>query len=166
MGIKHNAVGLIYSFKQKDQEIVRDCVNKLKQYIARCPKVEKPSQTRLVSIFLESLRNKTLHAHLYAKKHSTFNACCMDAMDYDDNCELSTHDNTEGRVEGTSSVKKGSESNSSAPSINPDQIADLVLKKLGQTYRPQYRQSNYTPNMQQGPYKCGTCGGPHRMDQC
>jgi len=93
MGIKHNAVGLISSFKQKDQETVRDCVNKLKQYIARFLEVEKPSQTRLVSIFLEILRNKTLHAHLYAKKHSTFNSCCMDAMDYDENCELSMHDN-------------------------------------------------------------------------
>ena len=56
MGIKHNAIGLIYAFKQKDQEIVRDYVNRLKQYVSCCLEVEKPSQTQLVAIFLESLR--------------------------------------------------------------------------------------------------------------
>ena len=67
MGIKHNAVALIYTFKQKDHETVRDCVNRLKQYIARCPDEEKPSQARLISAFLEGLKNRTLYAHLYAR---------------------------------------------------------------------------------------------------
>lgn len=44
MGIKHNAVAQIYAFKKKDHETVRDCVNRLKQYIIRCPEEEKPSQ--------------------------------------------------------------------------------------------------------------------------
>ena len=33
MGIKHNVVGQIYAFKQKDHEIVRNCVSQLKQHI-------------------------------------------------------------------------------------------------------------------------------------
>ena len=73
MGIKHNALAKIYSFKQKDHETIRDCVNRLKQYIARCPYEEKISQARLISIFLQGLKNRTFHAHLYAQKHLTFN---------------------------------------------------------------------------------------------
>ena len=90
MGIKHNVVAQIYAFKQKDHESVRDCANRLKQYITRCPTDEKPGQTRLISIFLEGLRNKMLHAHLYAKKHTNFNECCLDAMDYNDNFDISS----------------------------------------------------------------------------
>ena len=55
----------------------------------RCPSDEKPSQGRLVSLFLEGLQNKVLHAHLYAQKHKTFQECCIDAMDYNDNFEVS-----------------------------------------------------------------------------
>ena len=51
MGIKHNAVAQIFSSQQQEHEIVRDCVNRLKQYIACCPNEEKPSQARLISIF-------------------------------------------------------------------------------------------------------------------
>ena len=58
MGIKHNTVALIYSFKQKDHETMQDCVNRLKQYIAQCPEEEKPSQARLISALLEGLKNK------------------------------------------------------------------------------------------------------------
>ena len=62
----------------------------LKQYITHCPTDEKPSQARLISIFLEGLRNKMLHAHLYAKKHTNFKECYLDAMDYDDNFDISS----------------------------------------------------------------------------
>ena len=90
MGIKHNVVAQIYTFRQKEHESLRDCVTRLKQYVTRCPREEKPSQRRLISIFLEGLQNKTLHAHLYAKKHTCFNECCLDAMDYDDNFDMSS----------------------------------------------------------------------------
>lgn len=76
MGIKHNSVALIHSFKQRDHETVRDCISHLKQYNLRCPIEEKPSQARLVSLFLKGLKDKTLHKHLYALKHSVFNECC------------------------------------------------------------------------------------------
>ena len=54
--------------------------------MARCPKEEMPSQERLVSIFLEGLKNKDLHATLYMKHHKNLNQCINDAIDYDDNC--------------------------------------------------------------------------------
>ena len=67
---------------------MRDSVSRIKQYVNRCPPYEKPSQGRLISLFLEGLQNKVLHAHLYAQKHKTFQECCLDAMDYDDNFEV------------------------------------------------------------------------------
>ena len=85
MGVKHKPESKIQGFKQKEHETVRDCVNRLKQYIARCPIDEKPSQSKLVSIFLEGLKDKTLYKHLYAMKHQSFIECCKDAMDLDDN---------------------------------------------------------------------------------
>ena len=87
MGLKHNAVALIYLFQQKEHESVRDSVSWLRKYVNRCPPKEKPSQGRLISIFLSKVRNKLLHDHLYARKHATFQECCIDAMDYDDNFE-------------------------------------------------------------------------------
>ena len=89
MGLKHNAVALIYSFKQGEHESVRDSVSRLRQYVNRSPLDEKPSQGRLISLFLEGLRDKVLHAHLYAQRHKTFEECCIDTMDYDDNFEVS-----------------------------------------------------------------------------
>ena len=117
MGIKHNVVAQIYAFKQKDHETVRDCVNRLKQYINRCPDEEKSSQGRLISILLEGLRNKTLHAHLYARKHATLNACCTDAMDYDDNFDMSNIASLDIKKD---SKDLSADSNSQTPSMNPD----------------------------------------------
>ena len=164
MGIKHNAVAQIFSFQQRDHETVRDCVNRLKQYIARCPEEEKPSQARLISIFLEGLKNRTLYAHLYACKHTTFNACCMDAMDFDDNFDDSS---TSSQVMDRERRQSSSDASSSKVQ-NPDNIVDMVLRRLGQTYRPPYRQTNYAPapTPTAGPYACGICALPHRTDQC
>ena len=122
MGIKHNAVALIYSFKQKEHESVRDCANRLKQYITRCQVEEKPSQGRLISIFLEGLRKKMLHAHLYAKRHTSFNDCCLDAMDYDDNFDMSSISSQESKREDKSTSSRGADP--SVPSVNPNQIVD------------------------------------------
>lgn len=110
MGPKHTSVTQINAFKQKEHESVRDCVNRLKQYIARCPDDEIPSQKRLVSIFLEGLQNKTLHAHLYAKKHRTFKECCLDAMDYDDNLNLSSDSSQDDQLKKKQESSKGLES--------------------------------------------------------
>ena len=58
MGIKHNALAQIYAFRQKAHESVRDCANRLKQYVTRCPNKEKPSQRRLISMFLEGYKTE------------------------------------------------------------------------------------------------------------
>ena len=88
MGIKHNVVAQIYSFGQKENESVRDCANCLRQYISRCPTREMFGPDRLISLFLEGLSNKSLHANLYGLKHDTLNKCIKDAINLDDNCEL------------------------------------------------------------------------------
>ena len=66
--------------------MVRDCANCFRKYLLRCPKEEIPSQKRLVSIFLEGVRNKELHSALYMKHHKDLDVCIHKAIDYDDNC--------------------------------------------------------------------------------
>lgn len=36
MGIKHNTDAQIYNFKQKPHETVRDCANRMREYVVRC----------------------------------------------------------------------------------------------------------------------------------
>ena len=67
-----------------------------------------PSSQRLISLFLEGLKNKLLHANLYGKKHDTLNECIKDAIDFDDNCEI--YGNLDKNIHlpsQTSSVKSG-----------------------------------------------------------
>ena len=64
---------------------MRDCSKQLCKYILICPKVEIPNQEHLVSIFLEGLLNKKLHATLYPKKHKTLNAYIKDAIELNNN---------------------------------------------------------------------------------
>ena len=84
--LKHDVLSQIYGFKQNNDECVKERANCLRQYLARCPEEEMPSQERLVSIFLEGLKNRDLHATLYMKHHKNLNQCINDAIDYDDNC--------------------------------------------------------------------------------
>ena len=53
----------------------------------RCLEIEIPSQEQLVSLFLEGLLNRKLHAALYPKKHKTLNACIKEAIKLDDNID-------------------------------------------------------------------------------
>ena len=46
------------------------------------------------------------------------------------------------------------------------EIADELLQRLGQAYKPLNRYQNYAPQPGGGYYRCGKCGGPHRTDQC
>ena len=131
MGIKHNIVAQIYASKQKEHDLVRDCVTRLKKNITRCLEEEKTSQIRLISIFLKGLQNKTLHA----KKHTCFNECCLDAMDYDDNFDMSSvssqEDHTKERHEPSKELDyKAKEI------INTEQIVDIVMRRVEQLYRP------------------------------
>ena len=88
MSIKCTVVAQIYAFKQRDQELLRDSIRSLRQYIMSCRSDENSNQGQLVSIFLEGLRNKMVHAHLYAHKHKTLHEFFLDAMAYDDNFDL------------------------------------------------------------------------------
>ena len=64
------------------------------------------SQERLVSIFLEGLSSKELHATLYMKHHKNLNQCIHNTIDYDDNCdkELKGKDMSSKTSANTSSV--------------------------------------------------------------
>ena len=127
MGLKHNVVAQIYAFKQREHELVRDCINRLWQYITRCLEDEKPSQAHLISIFLEGLRNKTLHAHLYVKGHMRLNDRCHDAMDYDDNFDISGIEKESQSLDGQSS--KTSESDSTTGKASDlELIADSIIR--------------------------------------
>ena len=140
-------------------------MSRLRQYVNRCPNDEKPSQGRLILVFLEGLQNKMLHAHLYARKHTTFQECCMDAMDYDDNFEISSMFGIETKSKDSDfrSHKSGTTMESKGPS--EERIAELVLQKMGQ-FRTYHRPQNYALQPSQGFHKCGKCTGPHRTDQC
>ena len=88
IGIKHNTVTKILGFKQKDMETVRECLDRLKTYIARCPKKEMPSQERLISCFLEGLRSETLYTQCFAKGHTDVDECCYNTQRLEDSCEF------------------------------------------------------------------------------
>ena len=106
IGLKHDVLSQIHGFKQKNDELIRDEANRLRQYLARCPIEEMPSQDRLVSIFLEGLSSKELYTVLYMKHHKNLNQCIHDAIDYDDNCgeELKGKEMSSRASASTSSV--------------------------------------------------------------
>ena len=135
MGIKHNVVAQIYLFSQKENESVWDCANHLRQYISRCLAREIPSSQRLISLFLESLKNKSLHANLYGKNHDTLYNCIKDAIDFDDNCEI--YGNVDKKIHSpseTSSLKSGKTQETSL--AKTDVISDLVVKKMNKVLKP------------------------------
>ena len=157
MGIKHNVVAQIYSFGQKKNEFVRDCANRLRQYISRCPNREMPGPDRLISLFLEGLSNKSLHANLYGRKHDTLNECIKDAIDLDDNCKL--YGNVDKRVNSSDASSAQSSCSKEATPMEADAIADLVIKKMNQMFKPTMRAPEH--ERFQRPYRCGLCGGDH-----
>ena len=137
-------------------------MNKLKQYIVHCLDDEKPSKAKLISMVLEGLENWTLYAHLYACQHRTFNESCLDAMDFDENIDASNQEHNR-------KIKQTSHSNdSSSRYSNANKIVETILKQLGQTYRPPYHSMRYqqdpTPSPTIGPYMCGICVKPQKIE--
>ena len=61
IGIKHSTANLILSFKQDGKETVKQCIDCLKQYIARCTRQELPNEEKLISCFLEGLACEELY---------------------------------------------------------------------------------------------------------
>ena len=130
MGIKQNVVAQIHSFMKKEQESVRDGAKKLKKYIERFPVEEKPIQARLISIFLEGLRNKTLHAHFYEKKHTNFSECFLDVMEYDDNFDMTTV-----QAKTVDDLNQGCKIYHSVckTDMNVEEVEEVILKHIRQT---------------------------------
>ena len=85
----------------------------------------------------------------YNGMHATCRCCCK-VINFED---------------GKSQEKSIGASSPSAKDLNQDQLVDLVLKQLGQTYRP-YRPTGYIAHASQGPYSCGICAGPHKTEMC
>ena len=108
----------ILSFKQKDKETMRECVERLRQYIVRFPGSKTPSQEQLILCFLEGLRDKQLYTHLFAKGYWDFNECCYDAQKFDDNCDFITVNVNQG----------SSKSGDTSRNVDPQTIADLILR--------------------------------------
>ena len=93
-----------------------------------------PSSQRLISLFLDGLENKSLHANLYGKKHDTLNECIKDAIDFDDNYEI--YGNVDKKIHlpsKTSSVKSGKTQEASP--VEADAIVDLMVKKMNQIFK-------------------------------
>ena len=113
-----------------------------------------PGPDRLISLFLEGLSNKSLHdANLYGQKPDTLNECIKDAIDLDDNCKLSGNVDKKGNSSTTSSDRSG-KTKYSTP-MEADTIADLVIKKMNQMFKPVVRAPE--PPRFQKPYQCGIC---------
>ena len=87
-------------------------------------------------------------------------------MDYDDNFEMSS---SSSHGENRSPPRSSNNGMSSSKDTNPEQLIDMVLRRLGQTYRPQqpYRQQGYVAQQPaNGPYACGICAGSHPTEKC
>ena len=82
-------------------------------------------------------------------------------MDYDDNFDV---DDTSGQSDNKED-KQSTVKSLETKEVNYDAIAKIVLKRMGQLYRPQPRHI-YTPQAIQGPFKCGKCGGDHKTEHC
>ena len=129
IGIKHNTITQILSFKQKDGETVRQCVDRLQQYIARCPEKKTPSQECLISCFLEGLKDRQLYMHLFC--YTDFDDCCFEAQKFDDNC-----DNLHNKASCTSSI-----SGEMVKNVDSNALVDMIVRRLRPEPRsnPPYR---------------------------
>ena len=123
-GIKHNTLTQILDFKQTKKETVRDAIGRLKALILRCPPREMPAEDRLISCFLESLRDKNLHLQLFDQKHTKLKECFADALLYEDNCTM-----------GGTNVREDTKGSShTSRHVNSEAIADIVLRQEGREH--------------------------------
>ena len=109
---------------------------------------------KAVSIFLEGLRDKKLHAYLYAKKHKTLKECIHDAIDLDDNCDIYGKDKT---ISGTQSQSTASSSGDTGrnKTNETEAMVELIMKRMNQVFKPPPK-----------PVRCEVCGGDHPTSQC
>lgn len=97
---------------------------------------ETPSLARLISIFLEGPQNKPLHTHLYGKKHAVLNAFVKDAIDLDENYEISSNPHA---TLGTHASSSRSEGTDKSKLVDLDAIANMAIKKMNKVFKSQPR---------------------------
>ena len=68
-----------------------------------------------------------LHAHLYARKHTAFQEYCMDAMDYDDNFEISSMSGIEPKSKDLDFRSQKCEATMESKEPSEERIFELVL---------------------------------------
>ena len=112
--------------------MVRDCAYRLMQYMARCPEKEFPSPEKLVSIFLEGLLNKNLHANLHGRKHKTLNECIKEAIDQNDNCDIYGKDKPITGSDGTSSRTTSDTERTKV--AKAEAMVDMIMKRMNQVF--------------------------------
>ena len=120
-GIKHNTLMKILDFKQKEKKIVQDAIGRLKALILRCPLGEMPEEDRLISCFLESLRDRNLHMQLFGQKHVKLSKFFDDALLYKDNYTWGGTNVLEDTTKGSSHTSRH---------VNLKAIVDIVLQRM------------------------------------
>ena len=89
-----------------------------------------PSQTKAVSIFLEGLRDKSLHANLYIKKHKTLNMCTYDAIDLDDNCDIYGKDKPISGLDSQSTTSKNTQEIGKKKMNEVEAMVEMLMKRM------------------------------------
>ena len=89
-----------------------------------------PSQAKLISIFLEGLRDKSLHLDLYAKKHKTLNECIYGAIDLDDNCDIYGKDKPIFGVDSMSTTSRGTQETTKDQSHEAEAMIEMIMKRM------------------------------------
>ena len=135
---------------------MRDCANMLRHYISRCLEEELPSQAKIISIFLEGLRDKSLHAYLCVKKHKTLNECIYDAIDLDDNCDIYGKDKPISGVDSLISTSKSTQETNREKFNEAEAMVEMIMKRMNQVFKP--------PNPR--PIGCEICAGDHPTSYC
>lgn len=140
IGIRHNTVTLILNFKQGEKETVRQIIDRMKQYIARCPESKLPKQEHLVSCFLEGLIDEDLYMLLFVQDHKDFELCCFEAQCLDDN----------RKGKGKSPIDKQRLDSSSQARRNKEVVshtivAERVARLLRQENRGNHQYLSYQP---------------------
>ena len=115
-----------------------------------------PSPAKLISIFLEGFREKSLHADLYAKKHKTLNECIYDAIDLDDNCDMYGKDKPISRVDSMSTTTRGTQETTKDPSHEAEAMVEMIMKRMNQVFKPLKPRS----------IRCEICAGNHPTSYC
>ena len=168
IGIRHSTVTLILNFKQGDRETVRQSVDQMKQYIARCPELELPKQERLVSCFLEGLLDEDLYMLLFAQDHKDFEFCCFEAQRLDDN----------RKGKGRSYVDEQRLDSSSQGRRNEEVVSHTIAEKVARLLKhenrvnQQYRPYQPTQPLRENPLGalkwCEPCRrwGNHSTNEC